>query len=214
MSLSNKQISSILHMITDTTHRMIDAIDNNNDLSTSDLRAMRNTMMKKMCDVSLDDFMAHRRANHRLLIKRGTDSENNAYIGKNGEITVDTDKKTLRVHDGETTGGIALAKYDELPNPQDIILATIPDYTNGTECVFLSETTAPENGYFEVTGTAFNDTYLNIKINGIPKKIATSTNNTFSTTGFVLFPVKQGDKIQGISSHNNTGKITFYPMCK
>lgn len=114
MSLSNKQISSILHMIADTTHRMIDAIDNNNDLSASDLRAMRNTMMKKMCDVSLDDFMAHRRANHRLLIKRGTDSENNAYIGKNGEITVDTDKKTLRVHDGITAGGVTMARISDI----------------------------------------------------------------------------------------------------
>lgn len=150
----------------------------------------------------------------QIQIRRGTTLENDNFTGAVGEITMDTDVKTLRVHDGETTGGIALAKYDDMPNPQDIILATIPDYTNGTECVFLSETTAPENGYFEVTGTAFNNTYLNIKLNDIPKKIATSTNNTFSTTGFVLFPVKQGDTIQGISSYNNTGTIIFYPMCK
>lgn len=150
----------------------------------------------------------------QIQIRRGTTLENDNFTGAVGEITMDTDVKTLRVHDGETTGGIALAKYDDMPNSQDIILATIPDYANGTECVFLSETTAPENGYFEVTGVAFNNTNLNIKLNGITKQIATSTNNTFSTTGFVLFPVKQGDTIQGISSYNNTGTIIFYPMCK
>lgn len=135
---------------------------------------------------------------------------NDVYTGLAGEITMDTDTGIIRVHDGETVGGVAMARAMDLITPYN----TVPDYTQGTECVFLSETTAPESGYFEVTGTAFNDTYLNIKLNDIPKKIATSTNNTFSTTGFVLFPVKQGDKIQGISSHNNTGKITFYPMCK
>jgi hypothetical protein len=41
----------------------------------------------------------------KLLFKRGNTAQNAAYTGINGEITVDTQAKTLRVHDGVTTGG-------------------------------------------------------------------------------------------------------------
>ncbi|MBQ4070614.1 MAG: hypothetical protein IJD52_04580 [Alphaproteobacteria bacterium] len=214
MSLPKSEISEILSAMGDILTRLIDRVEKNIEFQPFERRELLNTLYKQMCGIQIDEILTRADNKHKLQIKRGDTDKNDIYIGQPGEITMDTDTRTIRVHDGETTGGIALAKYDELPNPQDIILATIPDYTNGTECVFLSETTAPENGYFEVTGTAFNNTYLNIKLNDVPKKIATSTNNTFSTTGFVLFPVKQGDKIQGISSYNNTGKITFYPMCK
>jgi len=35
-----------------------------------------------------------------------------AFIGRDGEITVDTTKKTLRVHDGLTAGGVEAARAD------------------------------------------------------------------------------------------------------
>jgi hypothetical protein len=41
----------------------------------------------------------------KLLFKRGNTAQNAAYTGINGEITVDTQAKTLRVHDGVTIGG-------------------------------------------------------------------------------------------------------------
>ncbi len=41
----------------------------------------------------------------KLLFKRGNTAQNAVYTGINGEITVDTQAKTLRVHDGVTTGG-------------------------------------------------------------------------------------------------------------
>jgi len=37
--------------------------------------------------------------------RRGTTSENDGFTGANGEITVDTDRRELRVHDGSTQGG-------------------------------------------------------------------------------------------------------------
>ena len=115
MSLSNKQMSSILYTIADATSRMIDALDNDGKLNTADARAIRNTMLKNICDVELDDFIQQRRANHKLLMKRGSSTDNNEYIGKNGEITVDTDEKTLRVHDGQTAGGTTLARVSDIP---------------------------------------------------------------------------------------------------
>lgn len=47
-----------------------------------------------------------------LQIRRGTTAQNDNFTGMTGEITFDTDAKTLRVHDGETLGGFALARAD------------------------------------------------------------------------------------------------------
>lgn len=52
----------------------------------------------------------------QIQIRRGTAAENNSFTGAIGEITMDTTNKTLRIHDGETTGGIALAKQSEVSN--------------------------------------------------------------------------------------------------
>jgi len=41
----------------------------------------------------------------QVQFRRGTTSQNNAFTGAQGEITVDTDVYTLRIHDGSTAGG-------------------------------------------------------------------------------------------------------------
>lgn len=51
----------------------------------------------------------------RIQLRRGTSTEHNTFTGANGEVTVDTTNKTLRVHDGTTVGGTALAKVSQLP---------------------------------------------------------------------------------------------------
>ena len=37
--------------------------------------------------------------------RRGTTSQHSTFTGANGEITVDTDRKSIVVHDGTTAGG-------------------------------------------------------------------------------------------------------------
>jgi hypothetical protein len=44
-----------------------------------------------------------------LQLRRGTTSQHSSFTGANGEVTVDTTKKTAVVHDGSTAGGIPLA---------------------------------------------------------------------------------------------------------
>ena len=52
-----------------------------------------------------------------LQIRRGTSAQNDNFTGLSGEITMDTTNKTVRIHDGETLGGFALARADEIaPN--------------------------------------------------------------------------------------------------
>ncbi len=40
-----------------------------------------------------------------LQLRRGTTAQNDAFTGAVGELSVDTTKKTLRLHDGSTKGG-------------------------------------------------------------------------------------------------------------
>ena len=51
----------------------------------------------------------------KILLKRGTSENTAAYTGKIREVTEDTDKKTLIVHDGGTAGGTPAAKLADVP---------------------------------------------------------------------------------------------------
>lgn len=52
----------------------------------------------------------------RIQLRRGTTAETNTFTGAVGEVTVDTDKKTVVVHDGTTVGGTPLARVSEIPS--------------------------------------------------------------------------------------------------
>ena len=56
--------------------------------------------------------------------RRGTTAEHENFIGAPGEITYDTDLKTLRVHDGETPGGHVIGGGTTLPENMDYVIET------------------------------------------------------------------------------------------
>jgi hypothetical protein len=45
----------------------------------------------------------------RLLIRGGTESQNDDFVGAERELTIDTTNWSLRIHDGETAGGHSLS---------------------------------------------------------------------------------------------------------
>lgn len=49
-----------------------------------------------------------------LQLRRGTTTQHSTFTGLAGEVTVDTTKKTVVVHDGSTAGGIPLAKASDV----------------------------------------------------------------------------------------------------
>lgn len=60
----------------------------------------------------------------QVQLRRGTTTEHENFIGAVGEVTVDTDLHTLRVHDGVTPGGVALARADQsMPETADYVVA-------------------------------------------------------------------------------------------
>ena len=50
----------------------------------------------------------------KLQLRGGTTSEHSSFTGAVREVTVDTDLKTLKVHDGSTAGGTQLAKLSDV----------------------------------------------------------------------------------------------------
>ncbi len=66
----------------------------------------------------------------QVKFRRGSAGQHNSFTGANGEITVDTTNKTLRVHDGVTVGGTRLAKFSEIgaasANLQSITTNVVP----------------------------------------------------------------------------------------
>ena len=51
--------------------------------------------------------------NIQVQLRRGTTAQHGTFPGAEGEVTVDTDKNTLVVHDGVTTGGYELRRKDD-----------------------------------------------------------------------------------------------------
>ncbi len=50
----------------------------------------------------------------RVQFRRGTTAQHSTFVGAPGELTVDTDKKTVVVHDGITPGGFPATRLDSI----------------------------------------------------------------------------------------------------
>ena len=59
----------------------------------------------------------------QVQFRRGNTTQTSTFTGAVAEITVDTDKKTLVIHDGSTAGGTPLAKEG--------VLSTVYTHANG-----------------------------------------------------------------------------------
>lgn len=67
-----------------------------------------------------------------ILWKGGTAAQNDAYTGSVGEITIDTDNHRIRVHDGATAGGTALALKSDLPTKLSQLTDDVGVWAKGT----------------------------------------------------------------------------------
>jgi len=93
----------------------------------------------------------------QVQFRRGTTSQHSSFTGVVGEITVDTDKDTVVVHDGSTAGGHPLVKQ----------LSDLSITANATEINTLdgvpATLTATELGYVDGVTSAIQ-TQLNAKV--------------------------------------------------
>lgn len=93
----------------------------------------------------------------QLQLRKGTAAEHDTFTGANGEVTVDTTNKTLRVHDGSTVGGIRLATVTGGLIPA----AQLPSATTSTQgAVILNNTltsTSTTQALTAAQGKVLND---------------------------------------------------------
>ena len=61
----------------------------------------------------------------QVQFRRGTTAQNNAFTGAVGEISVDTDLKVLRVHDGTTAGGTSLVSASSAQTLTNKTMSTV-----------------------------------------------------------------------------------------
>lgn len=73
-------------------------------------------------------------------LRRGNTAQHGSFTGALAEVTVDTDLKTLRVHDGVTPGGSRLATIVDIPIPTISRTALKTIDTNLVKVVILMET--------------------------------------------------------------------------
>lgn len=85
----------------------------------------------------------------QVQIRRGSTSQHNTFTGASGEITVDTDLSTVRVHDNALAGGHRLAKYAELTTA-NVTEVTNLYFTNSRSRLAL--TSGNTIGYDNTTG--------------------------------------------------------------
>ena len=118
-----------------------------------------------------------------LKLRRGTTSQHSSFTGAEGEVTVDTTKDTIVVHDGSTAGGVPLAKesdnlslIDEDNMSTDS--ATRPPSQQSVKA-YTDTTFAPKAApAFTGTATGVNLTLSgNLTVNGTTTTVAT-TNTT------------------------------------
>lgn len=89
---------------------LIRLVDDDVVLNPVERRNILNELCRGYCDMSLDEILNKTKNNRKLRLKRGDTTANDAYMGMAGEITMDTDTGIIRVHDGETVGGVAMAR--------------------------------------------------------------------------------------------------------
>jgi len=88
--------------------------------------------------------------NIQVKLRRGTTAQHAGFTGAEGEVTVDTDKDTVIVHDGSTAGGHELAKASDVPAAY-----THPNHTGDVTSTGDGATVITDNA---VTSAKISDT--------------------------------------------------------
>ena len=166
--------------------------------------------------------------------RRGTTAEHSTFTGVEGELTVDTTKDTVVVHDGATTGGRPLLREDQANLPTSVTNGiSVPSAnnvaisTNGTGRLFVDAngdvgfgTSSPSNyrlnlvarsGYEDVAIFSSTGTNINSRINLAPTGTGLGVVN--ATTNALTFQVGAAERLR-ITSDGKLGLGTSSPSSK
>ena len=101
-----------------------------------------------------------------LKLRRGTTSQHSSFTGAEGEVTVDTTKDTLVVHDGSTAGGTPLAKEAGTVAEATNVTVTANNSTNETVYPVFVDGATGTQGVESDTGLTYNPSTGDLTIGG------------------------------------------------
>ena len=139
-----------------------------------------------------------------ILFRRGTAQQNDAFVGKQGEVTMDTTNNILRVHDGITLGGTKTLKADDVKN----IGLPSKKYVNLTLGATGASYVAPANGFVSLIYPA-TDYKQFITVYTRNPFIRSSSYSSLQTGWCTVFlPVNKGDEF--IVEYSTAGTLQCF----
>ena len=111
-----------------------------------------------------------------LQFRRGTTAQNNSFTGALGEISIDTQLDTIRVHDGSTAGGFELVQKVLTQTLTNKTLALGSNTVSGTTAQF--NTALSDGSFATLVGS---ETLTNKTIN-----VSNNTLSNIANSGFYL----------------------------
>ncbi len=127
----------------------------------------------------------------QLQLRSGTTTEHNTFTGAVGEVTVDTTKNTLVVHDGVTAGGTPLLKASQLVDSTSTVKG-VTRFATATEVANKSDVSAavtPSNAATIAQSTGFG---VGQTIKHINRSTGVEYTNNTSKTITIFFAVAVG----------------------
>lgn len=127
----------------------------------------------------------------QLQLRRGTAAQNATFAGAQGELTMSTDTKALRIHDGSTTGGFK------------VWAGMLPDYSSGVTKAANQTHTATSDGWVLFYEHSNGDQYA--VIDGIQLHFGAGNGGSEYSGASVMLPIAKGQTFSGAD------EITFFP---
>ena len=147
--------------------------------------------------------------------RRGTTAENDAFTGAEGEITVDTEKHELRVHDGVTRGGFKIPTAESL----DFASKSLDNLSSNGEARFTAKV---DKGHelidFQIPTAGNGYTWYRKYADGWVEQggrcTVPITNGLSGSSVNVTLPVPIATPEQATLSYNGMGSTEYYANCE
>ena len=124
----------------------------------------------------------------QVQFRRGSTSQHSTFTGAVGEVTVDTDKDVVVVHDGSTAGGFPLARQlsDLGVTATSVELNYVDGVTSAIQTQLDAKMTPTYTGDVDITGElivdSYNETYAAVTSTSNATTVDCEAGNAFSHT--------------------------------